>query len=429
MASPSELDPSLAGAGATLVGRSCVVALSGGPDSAGLAWLAKRFARTARAIHVDHGQKHSPMLAAAAEKVASEVGIEFSKVAVEVPANGSFEAQARQARYGALYEALEPGEVLLTGHTAHDNAETFLLNVIRGAGMTGLGGIPIERGVVMRPLLEVSRQIVGDLVRSQKLSAVSDPTNEDVSRSRNRIRHEVLPVLGDPLVIARAARLVSADTEVLEDLAGSVPIRVRPDQVSIPAAALVTLPRPIANRVIRRGLRLVNPPYAGSSRMIEAVWLLLSGDSGRTELGEGVSVYRSEGSVVLQRDVPNVPDPVVLAAPQSVFGEWILSVAELDGPPPALPIGPGYAAFSDPPELVVRSASPGDRVPLRNGGHKELADVFAEAGIARERRRSWPIVASDNLVWWVPAVRQGWLGWGDGRSDRYLVANILLEGQ
>lgn len=369
------------------------------------------------------------MLAAAAEKVAAQVGVPFSKVAVEVPGDGSFEEKARQARYAALYEALEPGEVLLTGHTAHDNAETFLLNVIRGAGMTGLAGIPIERGVVMRPLLEVSRDIVGDLVRSMQLSAVADPTNDDISRSRNRIRHEVLPILGDPLMIARAARLASADTDVLDDLAESVPIRVRPDQVSIPIAALETLPLPIANRVIRRGLRLVNPPYAGSSRMIEAVWSVLAEQSGSAELGEGVTVYRSEGSAVLQRDVQEFPDPVVLSVPRAVFGEWILSVAELDGPPATLPIGPGYAAFSDPPELLVRSGRPGDRVPLRNGGHKDLADVFAEAGIARQRRRSWPIVASDNLVWWVPGVRQGWLGWGDGRSARYLVANILLEGQ
>ena len=405
-----------------------MVALSGGPDSAALAFVARRFGRSARAIHVDHGQPASEALAAAAEKIAAEVGIPFEKVSVDVPDGASFEDHARQVRYEALHNGCEDGEVLLTGHSADDNAETFLLNLLRGAGLTGLAGIPMERGSVIRPLLEVPRSVLAALVESEGLSAMADPSNADLVYSRNRIRHEVLPMLGPPELIARAARLASDDDHVLDGLAADVPIRVGSNRVSIPIAALRTLPRPISNRVIRRGLRLVNPPYPGTSRMIDAVWSVATGTASRAELGEGVTAYVSQACVVLEQGTDDSNRPVVLAAPRTVFGDWVLGVSERQGPPPALPIGPGWAVFADPPELVVRSPLPGDRVPLRQGGHKDLADVFAEAHISQDGRRNWPVVVADELVWWVPGVRQGWLGWGDTSSDRYLITNILLEG-
>ncbi len=428
MASSGELDPSLERAGEHLAGRSCVVALSGGPDSAALAFVAKRFGRSARAVHVDHGQPASAALAAAAEKIASEVEIPFEKVSVDVPDGASFEDQARQVRYEALQNACSPGEVLLTGHSADDNAETFLLNLLRGAGLTGLGGIPMARGSVMRPLLEVPRSVLAALVDAEGLSAMADPSNADLAHARNRIRHEVLPALGPPEIIARAARLASDDDHTLDDLAAEVPIRMGLNRVSISIAALRTRPRPIGNRVIRRALRQVNPPYPGTSRMIDSVWSVVTGTASRAELGEGVIAYVSQASVVLEQETNDVPQAVVLHAPSTMFGDWVLAVSEQQGIPPALPIGPGWAVFADPPELLVRSPLRGDRVPLRQGGHKDLADVFAEACISQDGRRNWPVVVADELVWWVPGVRQGWLGWGDTSSDRYLVANILLEG-
>lgn len=428
MASTGGLDPSLERAGEYLGGRSCLVALSGGPDSAALAFLANRFGRSTRAVHVDHGQPASATLAAAAEKIAAEVGIPFTCVAVDVPQGASFEDHARQVRYEALHNACQAGEVILTGHSADDNAETFLLNLLRGTGLTGLGGIPMERGSVIRPLLEVPRAVIRALVESEGLSAVADPSNEDLAYARNRIRHEVLPMLGSADAIARAARLASADDEILDDLASQVSLRVRSHHVSIPVAALRTIPRPVGNRVIRRGLRQVNPPYPGTFRMVDAVWSVVAGTASRVELGDGVIAYLSQASVILERGRDDPPPPTVLIAPRTIFGDWVLSVSERKGSPPALPIGPGFAAFADPPELLVRRGLPGDRVPLRQGGHKDLADVFAEARISQDRRRNWPVVIANDLVWWVPGVRRGWLGWGDTSSDRYLMANILMEG-
>lgn len=428
MVTPGGLDPSLERAGTILNGRACVVALSGGRDSAALAWLAGRFGTSARAVHVDHNQPASGALRAAAERVAGQLGMGLVVVSVEVPPGPSFEHQARSVRYEALLGELAADEELLTGHTAHDNAETLLLNLARGAGTSGLAGIPMGRGRILRPLLEVSRDVARALVTTEGLGAIDDPTNEDTTYARNRIRHEVLPRLGSPVTIARAARLAAADDAVLEALASQVPHAVGNRKVSLPIGLLLAVPEPVAGRAIRRGLRIVKPPYPGTSRMVEAVWSVARGAAPRIELGEGLIAYRSSASVVVELIGRPAPEPTVLVAGRVAFGDWVLSAVERHGTPDAYPLGPGVAVFADPPELVVRAAAASDRVPMRGGGRKEITDVFSEAGIPRDRRRTWPVVASEDHVWWVPGVRRGWLGWGDSPSGRYLVANILQEG-
>src|SRR5690554_6166813 len=119
-----------------------VVALSGGADSAALAWLVGEEGRSVRAIHVDHGFPGSPLMRRAAMAVAAALDIPLEIVAVTVPEGPSPENQARIARYAALAAALKEGETLLTAHTADDNVETVIINLARGTGTRGLAGIP-----------------------------------------------------------------------------------------------------------------------------------------------------------------------------------------------------------------------------------------------------------------------------------------------
>ena len=428
MASARELDASLRTAGERLKGLSCVVALSGGADSAALGWLASQFGASARAVHVDHGQKASSQLRLAAEKVCANLGLSLSIVEVMVPNGPSFEHQARLVRYEALYEQLRPGDSLLTGHTSDDNAETVVLNLSRGAGATGLAGIPAEGDRLLRPLLDVSRAVVRDLAMMLDLGAEEDPTNADLRYERNRIRHEVLPLLGSSAAIARAARLSAVDDQLLESQARAVPIRLSRGRAFVPIAPLLTMPEAVSSRVIRRALRSVNPPYPGTSRMVEAVLAVARGSQPRVELGDGVDAYRSEASVVLDagRDIPPAATPLVM--PITRYGPWRFSAAWCDRPPETYPLGSSMAVLADPPELTIRPGRPGDRLALRSGGHKPLVDVFAEAQIAQPLRESWPVLAAEEHVWWVPGVRRAWLGWGDSSSGRYVVVNILMEG-
>ena len=121
-----------------------VIALSGGPDSAAVAALAREAGICTRAVHVDHGLPASPAMRAAAIAVAEKLGIQLE--VVEVRPAGTSETELRAARYEALLEHVGPNETIVTGHTSDDQAETVLMNLFRGAGPRGLAGIPARRG-------------------------------------------------------------------------------------------------------------------------------------------------------------------------------------------------------------------------------------------------------------------------------------------
>ena len=181
-----------------LPGHPWVVALSGGADSAALAWLTSRMA-SIRTVHVHHGLLASDALEQAARAVAEvlKVDIEVRSVTLE-----KFdENEARNLRYAALRSALGDGDWLLTGHTADDQAETVLANLLRGAGVDGLAGIPSRRENIARPMLAISRSETRELATLAGLPWTDDPTEprtgsvaqSDPSRADSASRGRVQP--------------------------------------------------------------------------------------------------------------------------------------------------------------------------------------------------------------------------------------------
>jgi tRNA(Ile)-lysidine synthase len=183
------------------------VAYSGGLDStvllhamAGL--IAARPDYRLRAIHVDH-QLHpdSARWAEHCEHTAGQLGVQFQRLTVVVSgaADVGLEAAARNARYDALRAALTDQEVLLTAHHADDQLETMLLALMRGSGVRGLGGMaPLQAlgpGWLARPLLEFTRDELDAWARSERLSWIDDPSNQNAALDRNYLRHHVVPVL------------------------------------------------------------------------------------------------------------------------------------------------------------------------------------------------------------------------------------------
>jgi tRNA(Ile)-lysidine synthase len=178
----------------------------------------------------------------------------------------SVEDAARRARYEFLEQAATELDAtrIAVGHTLDDQAETFLLKLLRGAGTTGLGAIYPQRDRVIRPVLEAGRAELQEYLRSLGESWVEDETNADVSNPRNRLRHEVLPSLeassGLPVrrAIARAAGLLGEDARWLDDLATDKLIAVsRPivGGLELDADELRSAPLPLARRVLLRALR------------------------------------------------------------------------------------------------------------------------------------------------------------------------------
>jgi tRNA(Ile)-lysidine synthase len=202
----------------------------------------------------------------------------------------STEEASRRARYAFLHRsATDRGaDRIAVGHTRDDQAETFLLKLIRGAGLRGLGGIYPRRGVLVRPLLETSREDLRDYLTRRGELWMEDETNTDVSNPRNRIRHRVIPELdaayGGPTSasIARAAGLAREDGRWLDEIADvrySELARVDQEGVIFAAAELAAEPEPIRRRILLKALREVADVRAVALEHVEAAADILNGTS------------------------------------------------------------------------------------------------------------------------------------------------------
>jgi tRNA(Ile)-lysidine synthase len=254
--------------------------VSGGADSLALLVLAAHAGCEVTAIHVDHALR--PGSAADADVVAAVAqtwGARFTAVRAPVAPGPNLEARARDARYGVL-----PADVL-TGHTADDQAETVVLNLLRGAGLAGLAGMRREQ----RPMLSLRRWETRALCVDLGLSPVEDETNADLRFRRNQIRHEVMPALDDVAardvgaLLARQADLLRDDADLLDALA----LEVDPTD----ARALRGAPAPLARRAVRRWLANGHPPDAAT---VERVLAVARGEAIATETGDGRRVERHQ---------------------------------------------------------------------------------------------------------------------------------------
>ncbi len=394
-----------------LPSQSLVVALSGGADSAVCAWSAVAAGRSVRAVTVDHGLPVSGPLVEAARNVAAALGIEHRVVAA--PSDDDSEAGLRAARYLALEAEAAPGEVLLSGHTSDDQAETVLGNLVRGSGGSGLAGIPVERAPWLRPQLEVSRAEIRQVAAELGLPFADDPSNLDVSLRRNELRHEVIPLLEErfgPSVrerLARAGAFLAADDAELERRALGVPLRMGDDGVRVPAASLVTLPLPVAARVARRALRAVLSPYPGGRRDVESVLDVAAGAAERLSVsGDNIAAREGPWVAIYRAGDPEPLDALTLPVPGSArFGAWLVEATPLPGSPVPALLGRRFALVTPGGgPLTLRAAGAGDTVAMTEGS-KDVAEALREAGVPPRLRRRWPVVERDGKIIWLVSVR------------------------
>jgi tRNA(Ile)-lysidine synthase len=274
-------------------GTAVTCAVSGGADSLALLVLARRAGLEVTAIHIDHTLRPGGSSeAATVEAAATRFGAGFEARKVVVGSGPNLEARARRARYDALPKGV------LTGHTADDQAETVLLNLLRGAGADGLAGMR-DHGRVARPLLGLRRQETRQLCESLSLCPFEDPSNRDLAFTRNRIRHALLPLLAelsgrDPVpVLARQARLLAAEVDVLEELAGALD--------PCDARALAGAEPALARRAVRRWLRAGSGPerHPPSAAEVERVLEVARGRVVGCQVAGGRQVRRSAGRLRL----------------------------------------------------------------------------------------------------------------------------------
>lgn len=353
----ARLDPAVAavrGAVATALadlpaGARVLVACSGGPDSLALAAAAAFVAASAGrrgepgwrvgAVVVDHGlQPGSDAVAARAAAGCRALGLDpVVVVAVDARAGaggGGPEAAARDARYAALEaEAARLGAAaVLLGHTRDDQAEGVLLGLARGSGARSLAGMPAARGLLRRPLLEVSRAETVAACAAEGLDPWHDPTNTPAdddtgAPARSRVRARVLPVLerelgpGVAAALARSAELLREDADALDALAADLLARAEAAGGSpgllLDAAVLAAAPAALRHRALRAAAVRAGAPAGAVTRAHVAAVAALVTDwrgQGPVHLPGRVAASRACGRLALRAAPPSTdPDDVVRA--------------------------------------------------------------------------------------------------------------------
>jgi tRNA(Ile)-lysidine synthase len=412
---------------------SVAVALSGGADSVALAHLLRELdlageLRLSGFLHFNH------QLREAADRdeqfcvgLANAFGLPVLVGREDVRRRArlerrSMEDAARTARHAFLERARADlrADVVALGHTRDDQAETFLLRLLRGAGARGLAAMHPRHGPVIRPLLDCRRSELVTYLGSRSIAFVYDESNEDVTIPRNRVRHELLPLLearfNPSIVDALADEAVMARDEWrwLQSSADEIWPRIchrEAHEWRIDAAALKGVPAALQRVLLRRALLEAAGGRAVSFAHVEDALRLARFGGPAVDL-PGARLQRIAGELVLKERTAGAARNF-FRYPLSIPGEVTLTEAHctvtavISQEPAELlrSLRPDVAAVRLDrcgKSLVVRSRRPGDRFrPPGLGGHKKLQDFFVDRKVARDERDTVPLVVdeADRIVW------------------------------
>ena len=310
------------------------------------------------------------------------------------------EAEARAARYAFLEQCAAENacQWIATAHTADDHAETMLLQLARGAGLRGLGGIAPVRGKLLRPMLDTTREEVEAWLRDHGVEHVEDATNASDAYARNRVRHGAMPALQsvNPAFAqhtVRTAALLREDEAYLTALAEAF---VDEQGTSPSVDALAALARPVRARVFAR---LAPAPL--SLVHVEALHALCFGtEAADLSLPGGVHAVREAGCITFAPEAA-APWPEAALLPGSSVTGPNGSVITLSKPERAVEIHNTLTSFffkntEIRGKLSVTPPKDGDRIRLPGRGcTKKLSDLFAEAKLPRSRRAGVAVLRDD----------------------------------
>lgn len=385
-------------------GSKVLCALSGGADSM---YLLCRLLEAGYAVHAAHynhrlrstadrdeqfvrdwcADRHIPLTVGSGDvaRYAAESGV-------------GLEEAARELRYEFLYHAAaESGcDLIATGHHAGDNAETVLMNLIRGCGLNGLSGIPEQRGILVRPILSATRREIDDYLSGCGIPHVEDETNFDQCFTRNRIRHQLIPLLEslNPQAvrhIADAAQRFGADETELQRQANFLlkQSMATEDGTSIPVSALTSAPRPIALRALR-----VLAPEARSVHL-EAILELCEKriPSARLDIPGG-AVRLVYDTLLFAPALEDLPAPIPLCEGTQTWGKWRIFCAPAVCPQKAFVDRAHFYLRED--SYRIRSRQEGDIIRLGSRPSKTLKKLMMEEHVPRHLRDFVPVLADSS---------------------------------
>ncbi|HLZ33997.1 MAG TPA: tRNA lysidine(34) synthetase TilS [Nitrospira sp.] len=450
-------------------GQHLLVAVSGGPDSVALlsllASMAPDWRLTLTAVHFNYGLRGSESDGdeAFVSTLCRERGIALlirRPTLVKERRQSSLQALARDARYAAMKSiTYEIGaDRIVVGHTANDQAETMLMWMLRGAGLTGLAGMPfIREALIVRPLLAVSRKEILDYLRQEGLQYRRDSSNESVRFRRNRIRRELVPVMeqiapATVRLLQRQANLLREDERYLEqvarDLYASLVKQDAGGGQRFDRQTFLAIPVALQRRIVRMVLRVGDPKgRASSAQSVEAVqrFFLTAVQGARmllrqfelTREGDVIRIDRQEpqrsGRVTGAADVKQ--EEILMTIPSTVYWPGTkqkihVQVMRRQAAESLLRSSAADCAVFDADRLseplAVRNWRAGDRFCPRGmkGKRKKLQDFFTDLKVGRQERKQVPLLVAPEGILWVVGWRQDERFLVRGSSVRCLVATV-----
>lgn len=449
-------------------GDHVVVAVSGGPDSVALLsllhTLSSSWNLSLSVVHFNYGLRgaESDGDAAFVMRLCERLNItghcERLALTEDLRKGRSLQEAAREARYAALlrWRASLGADKVALGHTRDDQAETVVMWLLRGAGTTGLSGMPYMRPPFVRPLLTVGRTDVLSYLLGQGLDFREDSSNATPLYVRNRVRHDLLPVLKrfNPAildVLTRQADILREDGACLDEMAKEQCARVAQEAQNnewvLDRNGLLALPLALQRRVLRKVIQDCTrvdrgPSFGAVSLVLDRI---VHGNSGSCASLRNVNVRREYDRILFQpldgtgRETVNGPPlAVALPVPSTIF--WTLTKQRLQADlvhcsqlehacSTSLPKQAMLDADCMTLDLQVRTWRRGDRFhPFGFDGHqKKLQDLFADLKVPRSARGRIPLVVAPEGIIWVAGYRT------DHRfrvtaSTRRLLRLTILDG-
>jgi tRNA(Ile)-lysidine synthase len=408
-----------------LPGQRLLVAVSGGPDSVALLALFHRNAAklgiSLAAAHLDHQiRRESSDDARFVARFCTDLGVELITEVTDVPAlaraeKEGLEAAGRRARRAFLLKSAGAHDCarIALGHHRGDQAETVLHRLLRGTGVSGLAAMAMQRGCFIRPLLLFDRELILAFLTEHRLPYRQDASNSDLTFTRNRIRHELLPQMRgfNPRIEEHLASL-SRRIAIEEDFWREQESRALDaaqlsggEKVLLDRQVLLALHPALRIRVLRRALELSRGDLLEiSTSHLEAVDALLVNERPQGELHLPRSwVGRRYNHLLVRPVAPEVPTPFTLDIPGP--GSYVLpgggclrvSVEEVTGLENSTVVE--FAAGQIDFPLKVRTFQPGDRFRPSGCGTKKLKSFFIDAKIPREDRMRLPLLVGSELLW------------------------------
>jgi tRNA(Ile)-lysidine synthase len=388
-----------------------VAGISGGIDSMALYHLLANMPDRGSAplipVHVDHGLRAESADDAArlraifAERFGAPLIIR--RVCIDAAAGESLEAAARRVRYRVLFEEAAPYRAkVVVGHQKNDQAETVLMRIVSGTGLHGLGGIPAVNGLVVRPLLEFSRQELHQYLQQVQVPWIEDSSNRNEAFLRNRLRHRVMPILEDinPQVMDALVHLAARAREADRFIEGQVDAWFASRGMS-PDADVLTVPLPQDAAAFELSARILGR-YAAAHHLRVSRRHIRQALAGSTQWPGGYVVeHAPDGAIGIRSGgFPSAggglaPGPELLPLVGEIrFGAGVIRVESGVFSRPRA----GWQAINAKrwPRIWVRGWRAGDRLsPLGLAGHrKKIQDVFVDAKIPREKRAAWPLASN-----------------------------------